>query len=118
MGDLHRRHYVRVSVSLPVEFTLEGEAAGRAGSALDLGAGGMRLVASYDLPAHAVLEIKFRLPGSERSIRARGRAVASAFLGGEKKFHHGVAFTSMDPDDRNAVLEFVDAQDTRRQTRS
>lgn len=78
----------------------------------------MRLVASYDLPAHAVLEIKFRLPGSERPIRARGRAVASAFLGGEKKFHHGVAFTSMDPDDRNAVLDFVDAQDTRRQTRS
>jgi c-di-GMP-binding flagellar brake protein YcgR len=114
MGDLHRRHYARVSVSLPVEFSLEGEGAAREGSALDLGAGGMRLVASYDIPAHAVIQVKFRLPGSDRSIRARGRAVVSAFLAAEKTFHHGIAFMAIDPDDRGAVLEFIEAQEQRR----
>ncbi|HLN47191.1 MAG TPA: PilZ domain-containing protein [Magnetospirillaceae bacterium] len=108
-GDLHRRQYVRVPVSLPVEFSLEGDATARTGSVLDLGAGGMRLVAPSDVPPRATLDIKFRLPGHESAIRVRGRAVLSAFLGAEKTFHHGIAFTSIDPEDRRAIADFVDA---------
>lgn len=108
-GDLHRRQYVRVPVSLPVEFSLEGDQTTHTGSVLDLGAGGMRLVAPNDVPPRATLDIKFSLPGQNSAIRVRGRAVLSAFLGTEKLFHHGIAFTSIDPEDRRSIADFVDA---------
>jgi c-di-GMP-binding flagellar brake protein YcgR len=108
-GDLRRRQYVRVSVSLPVEFSLEGEPSRRQGSVLDLGAGGMRLVTTFDLPPRATIDARFRLPGRGDNIRALGRVVLSAFLGAEKTFHHGIAFTSIDPEDRRAIADFVDA---------
>src|SRR5215470_9790005 len=108
-GDLHRRQYVRVPVSLPVDFSLEGDPAQLSGSVLDLGAGGMRLVAPQDMPPRATLDIRFRLPGKPSAIRVRGRVVLSAYLGAEKTFHHGVAFTSIYPEDRRAIADFVDA---------
>ena len=113
-GDLHRRQFVRVEVSLPVEFSLEGETNTHDGSVFDLGAGGMRLVASYDLPPRSNINLKFRLPAAERGILARGRVVLSFFQRNEQKFHHGVAFTSLDPKDKAIIAEFVDHQDARR----
>jgi c-di-GMP-binding flagellar brake protein YcgR len=113
-GDLHRRQYVRVEVSLPVDFSLEGEASTHEGSVFDLGAGGMRLVASYDLPPRANLDLRFRLPAADKGIHARGRVVLSFFQRNEQKFHHGVAFTSLDPNDRLVITEFVDHQDSQR----
>jgi len=108
-GDLRRRQYVRVSVSLPVDFSVEGDPMRRRGDVLDLGAGGMRLVTAFDLPPRATIDTRFRLPGRSDSIRALGRVVLSAFLGAEKTFHHGIAFTSIDPEDRRAIADFVDA---------
>ena len=70
-GELSRRQYVRVAVSLPVEFAVDGEPKPHDGSVFDLGAGGMRLVASYDLPARANIGLKFHLPGTERTVRRR-----------------------------------------------
>lgn len=113
-GDLHRRQYVRVEVSLPVEFALEGETASHDGSVFDLGAGGMRLVASYDLPPRAKVNLKFRLPAAQRMVTARGRVVLSFFQRNEQKFHHGIAFTSLDPNDRTIITEFVDHQEAGR----
>ncbi len=114
--DLQRRQYVRVEVSLPVEFTLEGESATHSGSVFDLGAGGMRLVSSHDLPARSVISLKFRLPVSEKAINARGLVVLSFFTRNEQKFHHGIAFTSIDPQDKLAIAEFVESQGVRRGT--
>ena len=113
-GDLHRRQFVRVEVSLPVEFSVEGEPQAHDGSVFDLGAGGMRLVASYDLPPRANVNLKFRLPAADRGIVARGRVVLSFFQRSEQKFHHGIAFTSLDPKDRSVITDFVDHQDARR----
>jgi c-di-GMP-binding flagellar brake protein YcgR len=115
-GDLHRRQYVRVEVSLPVDFSLEGEQATHDGSVFDLGAGGMRLVASYDLPPRANVNLRFRLPAADKGILARGRVVLSFFQRNEQKFHHGIAFTSLDPKDRLVITEFVDHQDSHRRT--
>jgi c-di-GMP-binding flagellar brake protein YcgR len=113
-GDMHRRQYVRVEVSLPVEFSIEGDSASHDGSVFDLGAGGMRLVASYDLPPRANVNLKFRLPAADRMVAARGRVVLSFFQRSEQKFHHGIAFTSLDPKDRIIISEFVDRQETNR----
>lgn len=112
--ELHRRQYVRVEVSLPVEFTVDDDDAARDGWVYDLGAGGMRLVASYDMPARANLGLKFRLPGTDRTIGARGRVVLSFFARNERKFHHGVAFTSIDPNDKSAIAKFVDGFEAQR----
>lgn len=115
MADqLHRRQYVRVEVSLPVEFTIDGETTSHDGWVYDLGAGGMRLVASYDVPARAHLGLKFRLPGTDHTIGARGRVVLSFFARNERKFHHGIAFTSIDPNDRSAIAQFVDGWEAQR----
>jgi c-di-GMP-binding flagellar brake protein YcgR len=113
-GELSRRQYVRVAVSLPVEFSLEGEPQPHDGSVFDLGAGGMRLVASYDLPPRAAVGLKFHLPGTERTVQAKGRVVLSFFARNEQKFHHGIAFTSIDPGDRSAIAGFVETQDSQR----
>ena len=113
-GDLHRRQFVRVEVSLPVEFSLEGEPNAHDGSVFDLGAGGMRLVASYDLPPRSNVSLRFRLPAGDRGILARGRVVLSFFQRNEQKFHHGIAFTTLDPNERAVISEFVDHQDARR----
>jgi c-di-GMP-binding flagellar brake protein YcgR len=113
-GDLHRRQFVRVEVSLPVEFSLEGEANSHDGSVFDLGAGGMRLVASYDLPPRANVNLKFRLPAADRVLMARGHVVLSFFQRNEQKFHHGIAFTNIDPKDRVVIADFVQAHDAQR----
>ncbi|MBC5823600.1 MAG: PilZ domain-containing protein [Candidatus Eremiobacteraeota bacterium] len=106
--DLQRRQYVRVVVSFPVEFALENEPSSHWGSMLDLGAGGMRLVSSHDLPARSIIKLKFGLPGTERTMELRGVIVLSFFTRTEQKFHHGIAFTSIDPHDRLAISEFVE----------
>ena len=97
-----------------MEFSLESEQAGHDGSVFDLGAGGMRLVASYDLPPRANVNLRFRLPAGDKTIVARGRVVLSFFQRSEQKFHHGIAFTSLDPKDRLVISEFVDHQDAQR----
>jgi c-di-GMP-binding flagellar brake protein YcgR len=113
-GELSRRQYVRVAVTLPVEFSVDGEPKPHDGSVFDLGAGGMRLVATYDVPARANVGLKFQLPGTERTVQARGRVVLSFFARNEKKFHHGIAFTSIEPGDRTAIVGFVETSDAQR----
>lgn len=113
-GELSRRQYVRVAVTLPVEFSVDGEANPHDGSVFDLGAGGMRLVASYDVPARANVGLKFGLPGTDRTVQARGRVVLSFFARNEQKFHHGIAFTSIEPGDRTAIVGFVETNDAQR----
>ena len=113
-GELSRRQFVRVAVTLPVEFSVEGEPKPHDGSVFDLGAGGMRLVASYDLPARSNVGLKFHLPGTERTVQARGRVVLSFFARNEQKFHHGIAFTSIEQGDRTAILGFVESNDAQR----
>ena len=113
-GELSRRQYVRVAVTLPVQFSVEGEAKPHDGSVFDLGAGGMRLVASYDLPARANVGLKFHVPGTERTVQARGLVVLSFFARNEQKFHHGIAFTSIEPRDRTAIAGFVESSDAQR----
>ena len=107
--NLQRRHYVRTVVSLPAKFTLESDAARHEGSVVDLGECGMRLVSDKHAPARSTIRLAFMLD-SGREIKARGRVVLSYYSAPEQKYHHGVAFTSLDKDDRVAIARFVEAQ--------
>ena len=108
--NLRRRQFLRASVSLPVQFKLEGDGASgtHEGEVVDLGEGGMRLVARAHAPARSTIRIAFQVPGNARDIRARGRVVLSFYSAPEDKYHHGVAFTSIDRDDREAIANFVE----------
>jgi cystathionine beta-lyase family protein involved in aluminum resistance len=107
--NLQRRQYVRTVVSLPITFTLENNGGRHDGAIVDLGEGGMRLVADKHAPARSNIRLAFTLDGG-REIRARGRVVLSYYSAPEQKYHHGVAFTSIDRDDRSAIAQFVRSQ--------
>ena len=109
--NLQRRQYVRTVVSLPVTFTLENNGGRHEGAVVDLGEGGMRLVADKHAPARSTIRLAFILDGG-REIRARGRVVLSYYSAPEQKYHHGVAFTSIDRDDKSAIAQFVRSQVT------
>ncbi len=99
-------------MSLPAVFTLESDGKRHEGAVVDLGEGGMRLVSEKHAPARSAIRLSFSLENS-REIRARGRVVLSYFSAPEQKYHHGVAFTSIDKDDRSAIARFVEAHATR-----
>ncbi len=110
--NVQRRQYVRTTVSLPVKLTLEGDGGRLEGAVVDLGEGGMRLVSDKHAPARSTVRLSFVLPDGGPEIRARGRVVLSYYAAPEQKYHHGVAFTSIDKDDRAAIAHFVEAQVT------
>ena len=107
--NMQRRQYVRTVVSLPAKFQLEGHGGRFEGAIVDLGEGGMRLVSDKHAPARSSIRLNFMLDNG-REIRVRGRVVLSYYSAPEQKYHHGVAFTSIDKEDRNAIAKFVDTQ--------
>ncbi len=109
--NLQRRQFVRTVVSLPAKFTLENDGGRHEGAVVDLGEGGMRLVSDKHAPARSDVRLSFTLENG-REIRARGRVVLSYYSAPEQKYHHGVAFTSLDKEDRAAIARFVAAQVT------
>jgi len=110
--NMQRRQYVRTAVSVPVTFTLEGDNGRLQGAVVDLGEGGMRLVSDKHAPARSAIKLSFTLPEGGPQIHARGRVVLSYYSAPEQKYHHGVAFTSIDREDRAAIASFVAAQVT------
>jgi c-di-GMP-binding flagellar brake protein YcgR len=111
--NLQRRQYVRTVVSLPATVTVEGDGGGRVdGGIVDLGEGGMRLVSDKHMPARSSVKLVFSLPDGGPQIQARGRVVLSYYSAPERKYHHGIAFTSIDKDDRAAIAHFVAGQVT------
>jgi len=111
--NLRRRQFSRAAVALPAQFRVESDNASNVsheGEVVDLGEGGMRLVSRSHAPARSTIRITFHVPGNARDIRARGRVVLSFYSAPEDKYHHGVAFTSIDRDDRELIASFVESQ--------
>ena len=110
--NLHRRQFLRAAVLLPVKSSVEGAAPGgtQQGEVVDLGEGGMRLVSRAHAPARSTIRVSFTLPASNHEVRARGRVVLSFYAAPEDRYHHGVAFTSIDREDREAIGQFVTDQ--------
>lgn len=111
--NLRRRQFSRAAVSLAAQFKIENDnapSASHEGEIVDLGEGGMRLVSRSHAPARSTVRVGFKVPGNPRDIRARGRVVLSFYSAPEDKYHHGVAFTSIDREDRETIAEFVETQ--------
>lgn len=119
MGDIgngvssqrsHVRRYLRAPVSMRVAYTLDGEAAANHSHSSDLGGGGLRLATQEDLALGTVLLLRFTLPGAARETVARGRIVLSFYNADSAQFHHGIAFTQIDPRDQETIIQFVAAE--------
>ena len=106
----YRRRYVRVSVATEITYTREGDDEPRAGSSSDLGGGGVRLATDEDLPLGSILMLRFPLPGVDRAVIVRGRIVLSFYNAEDKRFMHGIAFTSIDPRDQEEIVRYVAAE--------
>jgi len=110
-GELpYRRRYVRVGVDAPVTYEREGVEGPKDGRSSDLGGGGIRLSTTEDLPLGSLLLLRFRLPGVERDVLARGRIVLSFYNAEEQRFFHGIAFTQIDPRDQDEIVRFATEQ--------
>ena len=105
----HTRKFVRVPVSMPVEYSYDGEDIAKVAHAVDLGGGGMRIATEDDLPQGTFLLLRFRLPDGGREILARARIVLSFFNAESKRYYHGIAFTQIDPNDQVAIVRFIEA---------
>ncbi len=103
----YRRRYVRVSVAAEITYTREGDDMPKAGSSSDLGGGGVRLATDEDLPLGSILMLRFPLPGVDRDVIVRGRIVLSFYNAEDKRFMHGIAFTSIDPRDQEEIVRYV-----------
>lgn len=107
-GELpYRRRYVRVGVDAAVSYEREGVDGPKEGRSSDLGGGGIRLSTTEDLPLGSLLLLRFRLPGVERDVLARGRIVLSFYNAEEQRFFHGIAFTQIDPRDQDEIVRFA-----------
>lgn len=51
--------------------------------------------------------LRFPLATSEREVVVRGRIVLSFYNAEDKQFMHGIAFTSIDPRDQEAIIRYV-----------
>jgi c-di-GMP-binding flagellar brake protein YcgR len=105
--EMYRRKYVRVAVATAVSYSREGEEAAKVGHSSDLGGGGIRLATDEDLPLGSVLVLRFTLPSVPREVVAKGRIVLSFYNAEDKRFFHGVAFTSIDPRDQEEIVKYV-----------
>jgi c-di-GMP-binding flagellar brake protein YcgR len=113
----YRRRYVRVSVATEISYTREGNDIPKVGSSSDLGGGGVRLATDEDLPLGTVLMLRFPLPGLDRDVVVRGRIVLSFYNAEDKRFMHGIAFTSIDPRDQEEIVRYVAAEVQRQAVR-
>jgi c-di-GMP-binding flagellar brake protein YcgR len=105
--EMYRRKYVRVAVATAVSYAREGEDGAKVGHSSDLGGGGIRLATDEDLPLGSVLVLRFTLPNVPREVVAKGRIVLSFYNAEDKRFFHGVAFTSIDPRDQEEIVKYV-----------
>jgi c-di-GMP-binding flagellar brake protein YcgR len=102
------RRFARTPVSLPVSFAVFDDPPAPC-EANDIGGGGMRIALEREYDPGTLMIVRFRLPGGEREIVARGKVVMSFYNGQEKRYMHGLAFTQIDPADQQSIVRFVEA---------
>lgn len=112
---IQRRRDVRLCLLMDVQYAEvpEGdtEPVFKAGQALDISAGGMRLVCDKEYPLGTVLLVKFRLPlrNSFFETVARAEVVRTEPVALEKKrlYHCGVKFLDMPQSHKDKIFSFI-----------
>ncbi len=108
MDRQERRRFVRVALPHPVQYRLQEESAGSWRSALmtDFSAAGLRFICDRTLKAGTPVEFEMFFPTRTEPYHfvtsvVWGRAAASG------TFEHGVAFTTVTPEQQYEIDELV-----------
>ena len=105
------RRYIRLPVSWPVKCESQGAppVAGVAvGTTYDVSAGGVAVPVREKIPVGGLVRIEIYVPPLNRSLSVQGRVIrCSSQRGGG--FELGVHFIQMDPKDRIALNEAIEA---------
>ncbi|MFN2449103.1 MAG: flagellar brake protein [Candidatus Baltobacteraceae bacterium] len=102
-----QRRFFRTAVDFPVTVIVPGAELVMYGSAVDLSAGGVRVITKNDLSAGQNVTLRFTLPESGSETMVRGRVVLSFFDAGKQQFAHGIAFTQIAAADQSTLVEFI-----------
>jgi hypothetical protein len=99
------RRFARAAVDLPAQYAVEGQPDWHTSLIDDLGGGGVRLQTEEDVAAGTVVTLRFNIDGTP--ISATARIAMSLFDKSRARFVHGVAFTSIDPQQQQAIVQRV-----------
>lgn len=107
-----RRKYLRLRASI-VEYTPIGKTTEKELTFTEnIGAGGIRILASEVLEVDTLLSLKIYLSSSQAPIEAKGKVVwvaDSSFLDkkGRKHYDVGIEFVGIGDNDRRAILKYT-----------
>jgi c-di-GMP-binding flagellar brake protein YcgR len=99
------RRFPRAAVDLPAQYAIEGEPEWHSSVIDDLGGGGVRLQTHEDVAAGTIVSLRFDIEGTP--ISATARVAMSLFDRARERYVHGVAFTSIDPAQRQTIVQRV-----------
>ncbi len=99
------RRFARAAVDLPAQYAVEGKPEWHTSTIDDLGGGGVRLQTREDVAAGTVVSLRFDIEGLP--ISATARVAMSLFDKARSRFVHGVAFTSIDPQQQATIVKRV-----------
>jgi c-di-GMP-binding flagellar brake protein YcgR len=102
------RRFARTAVQIPVTYSVLDDPPAPC-EANDIGGGGMRVALEREFDPGTMMIVRFRLPGGERDMVARGKVVMSFYNGQQRRYMHGLAFTQIDPADQQQIVRFVEA---------
>ena len=101
------RQHERTSVSFPLSYSIDPERPARAGRAIDLSGGGIRISGPASLLEGTPILLRFSLPQTGVEVVARGRVVMSFFDGSRQEYVHGIAFTHIGKSEQESIIEYV-----------
>ena len=99
--SFNRRLSPRIALGIPVACRFDHTVT--AARTLDLGKGGLGVWTTTPLAPGTAVDVRFRLPATERAVEARARVVWS-----ERRRGMGLRFEQVDSADQAAIDEFVD----------
>ena len=106
-ADKANRRFVRVDVKLPVTYRSPSSTEAKPSITRDVGGAGICLLANEEFPKGTRLDVEFRLPSVEDSIRFIGEVV---WCGPNPKrprsFFVGLSFVTIKPEDHQAVMRY------------
>jgi c-di-GMP-binding flagellar brake protein YcgR len=102
-----RRRYARTRIDIDVDYQLARDQEWLHGRMKDLGEGGICLVSAVAFGITARIELRFRIPDTERPITVQGDVMWENFDIDRDVYLVGIQFASVETRDMELIEKFV-----------